>query len=177
MSLSQALTTAVTGLHATQVGLALVSDNVANAETPGYLRKTPVLSAVTTGGVQVAEIKRELDQYIQRQLGCRLCRSARPVLQPPAIDLWRAGLGRRARDDAERFHVGGPGADDESRFGSGTRRAVECSTGPDAAAAHLIGCDPGAAQRRRARHWGRGTARQRGHPADRADQPADRRFP
>jgi flagellar hook-associated protein 1 len=68
MSLSQALTTAVTGLHATQVGLALVSDNVANAETPGYLRKTPVLSAVTTGGVQVAEIKRELDQYIQRQL-------------------------------------------------------------------------------------------------------------
>src|SRR5262245_24547948 len=68
MSLSQALTTAVTGLHATQVGLALVSDNVANAETPGYLRKTPVLSAAATGGVQVAEINRELDQYIQRQL-------------------------------------------------------------------------------------------------------------
>src|SRR5262245_45686164 len=68
MSLSQALTTAVTGLHATQVGLALVSNNVANAETPGYLRKTPVLTAAATGGVQVAEINRELDQYIQRQL-------------------------------------------------------------------------------------------------------------
>ena len=68
MSLSQALATAVTGLRATQVGLSLVSNNVANAETPGYLRKTPVLSAVATGGVQVAEINRELDQYIQRQL-------------------------------------------------------------------------------------------------------------
>jgi len=68
MSLSQALATAVTGLHATQVGLTVVSDNVANAETPGYLRKTPVVRAVSTGGVHVDSINRQLDQYIQRQL-------------------------------------------------------------------------------------------------------------
>src|SRR5262245_58680298 len=68
MSLSQALATAVTGLHAAQVGLTIVSDNVANAETPGYLRKTPVVRAISTGGVHVDSINRQLDQYIQRQL-------------------------------------------------------------------------------------------------------------
>jgi flagellar hook-associated protein 1 FlgK len=68
MSLSQALTTAVTGLQATQVGLAIVSDNVANQETPGYIRKTPVVSAVATGGVHIDAVNRQLDQYIQRQL-------------------------------------------------------------------------------------------------------------
>lgn len=68
MSLSQALATAVTGLHATQVGLAVVSDNVANSETPGYLRKTPVVRAISSGGVHVDAINRQLDQYIQRQL-------------------------------------------------------------------------------------------------------------
>jgi flagellar hook-associated protein 1 len=68
MSLSQALATAVTGLHASQVGLSIVADNVANAETPGYLRKTPVVRAISTGGVHVDSINRQLDQYIQRQL-------------------------------------------------------------------------------------------------------------
>ena len=37
MSLSQALATAVSGLHATQAGMSIVSANVANAETPGYV--------------------------------------------------------------------------------------------------------------------------------------------
>ena len=40
MSLSQALATAVSGLRASQAGLSLVAGNVANAETPGYVRKT-----------------------------------------------------------------------------------------------------------------------------------------
>jgi flagellar hook-associated protein 1 FlgK len=72
MSLSQVLATAVTGLHATQAGLSVVAANVANAETPGYVRKTA--SQVTTAagelgvGVRVASINRELDQYLQRQL-------------------------------------------------------------------------------------------------------------
>src|SRR5262245_14808934 len=68
MSLSQALATAVSGLRATQTGLALVSDNIANQETPGYIRKTPVVTQNVTGGVSVDAINRELDQYIQRQL-------------------------------------------------------------------------------------------------------------
>ncbi len=40
MGLSQALSTAISGLRANQAALALVSSNVANAETPGYTRKS-----------------------------------------------------------------------------------------------------------------------------------------
>ena len=72
MSLNQALATAVSGLRVNQAGLSLVAANVANADTPGYVRKTPVQVAIAAGdlgvGVRVAAINRQLDQYIQRQL-------------------------------------------------------------------------------------------------------------
>jgi len=72
MSLGQALATAVTGLRVTQTGMALVAGNVANAETPGYVRKTliQVTTAASGTGVSVRSeaVARELDQYIQRQL-------------------------------------------------------------------------------------------------------------
>ncbi len=72
MSLSQALSTSVAGLRTTQAALALIASNVANAETPGYVRKTLVQATSAAGGngvsVRVAEITREFDQYIQRQL-------------------------------------------------------------------------------------------------------------
>jgi flagellar hook-associated protein 1 FlgK len=71
MSISQALSTSLSGLRATQAGLQLISANVANAQTPGYVRKT--LSLVTSaagngGSVQIGAVTRELDQYLQRQL-------------------------------------------------------------------------------------------------------------
>jgi flagellar hook-associated protein 1 FlgK len=72
MGLSQALATAMSGLRATQASLALVGSNVANAETPGYTRKT--LNQVTgiTGdygsSVIINGVNRELDQYLQTQL-------------------------------------------------------------------------------------------------------------
>jgi flagellar hook-associated protein 1 FlgK len=72
MSLSQALATSVSGLRITQSSLALVASNVANAETPGYVRKTAVQATTAAGGngvsVRIASINRELDQYVQRQL-------------------------------------------------------------------------------------------------------------
>ena len=72
MSLSQALATAVSGLRASQAGLSIVAGNVANAETPGYVRRTPAQATTAAGdlgvGVRVAAINRELDQFIQRQL-------------------------------------------------------------------------------------------------------------
>ncbi|MGL4264882.1 MAG: flagellar hook-associated protein FlgK [Afipia sp.] len=71
MGLSQALSTAMSGLRANQASLALVSSNVANAETPGYVRKTTnqVQTAVGTGaGVETVGVNRVLDDYIQSQL-------------------------------------------------------------------------------------------------------------
>lgn len=72
MSLTQALNTSTAGLRTVQAGLALISSNVANAETPGYVRKNLVQTATSAGGagvsVRVAAINRELDIYLQRQL-------------------------------------------------------------------------------------------------------------
>jgi flagellar hook-associated protein 1 FlgK len=72
MSLSQALATAVGGMRVNQAGLSIVAANVANAETPGWVRKTatqvPVAAGATGVGVRIAAINRELDTYIQRQM-------------------------------------------------------------------------------------------------------------
>lgn len=71
MGLSQALSTAISGLKANQAALALVSSNVANAETPGYTRKTATQIQTVAGdsaSVRVTGVNRELDQYIQRQV-------------------------------------------------------------------------------------------------------------
>ena len=71
MSLAQALANAVTGLRTTQSGLALVAGNVANAETPGYVRKTILQTTSGAGaygvGVRIVGINRTLDQYLQSQ--------------------------------------------------------------------------------------------------------------
>lgn len=72
MSLADALSIAMSGLRANQASMALVSSNVANAETPGYIRKSTDQVVTNTGstgsGVQVNGINRELDQYVQAQL-------------------------------------------------------------------------------------------------------------
>jgi flagellar hook-associated protein 1 FlgK len=72
MSLSDALSIAMSGLRANQAAMSLVSSNVANAETPGYVRKSTDQVTTNTGsigsGVNVNGVNRELDQYIQAQL-------------------------------------------------------------------------------------------------------------
>jgi flagellar hook-associated protein 1 FlgK len=72
MSLSDALSIAMSGLRANQAAMSLVSSNVANAETPGYVRKTLNQVATDSGAfgsnVRTVGVNRELDQYIQAQL-------------------------------------------------------------------------------------------------------------
>ena len=72
MSLSSALSIAVSGLSANQAGLSIVSSNVANASTPGYVSQSVNLVEQGTGGVgtgvQVAGITRALDTVVQSQL-------------------------------------------------------------------------------------------------------------
>jgi flagellar hook-associated protein 1 FlgK len=66
------MNTAVAGMRTTQTALSLVAANVANAETPGYVRKViaQATTAAGTAGVSVRTegINRVLDQYLQRQL-------------------------------------------------------------------------------------------------------------
>jgi flagellar hook-associated protein 1 FlgK len=72
MGLAQALSAAATGLRANQAALSIVAGNIANANTPGYVRKTVNQIAMPGGetgiGVRVGDVQRQLDQYVQTQL-------------------------------------------------------------------------------------------------------------
>jgi flagellar hook-associated protein 1 FlgK len=90
MGLSQALATAMSGLRANQIALGLVSSNIANAETPGYIKKTSNQVSVSTGefgaSVRVAGINRELDVYLQRQLRTEIAGAAFAGLRAEVLD-------------------------------------------------------------------------------------------
>jgi flagellar hook-associated protein 1 len=71
MSLTGTLNIVQSGLQVTQSALQIVGANVANAQTPGYVRKT--LDQVSTAAgqsisVRTGAINRQLDQLIQTQL-------------------------------------------------------------------------------------------------------------
>lgn len=70
MGLTTAISSALSGLQATQTGLSIVANNVANVNTPGYVRKSPLLSSTIAGGngVLVLGVGRELDLIVQSQL-------------------------------------------------------------------------------------------------------------
>ena len=74
MSLSNAISAALSGLRVTQTGVGLIADNIANAETPGHIRKSILQgsAAFNSGGVQLLGVTRELDIFVQRQLRAEL---------------------------------------------------------------------------------------------------------
>lgn len=74
MSLGSALATAIAGLHTNQAALSIVSSNIANAQTPGYVSRTltqiQIAGASEDAGASVRTmgVNRQLDQYLQTQL-------------------------------------------------------------------------------------------------------------
>lgn len=72
MSLSSALSIAMSGLRANQAALAIVSSNVANAKTPGYVAQSSMQSETASGtsgaSVLVTGVNRQLDEFVQTQL-------------------------------------------------------------------------------------------------------------
>jgi flagellar hook-associated protein 1 FlgK len=128
MSLSQALAMSAAGLRATQSGLALVASNVANAETPGYVRKTLVQETTTAGAsgssVRVAAIIREFDQYLQRQLRVESSGGAYANLRADFYERLQSIYGE-------------PGSDStlESQFDKFTQALQGLTTSPDAVSA------------------------------------------
>ncbi len=70
MALNQIMSSATTGLMAAQTGLRAVSDNIANINTPGYVRKvvhqTPLISAGLGVGVDVSKIVLASDRFLER---------------------------------------------------------------------------------------------------------------
>lgn len=71
MGLSTSLNTAIGGLNAAQVGIGVVSQNVANAGTTGYVRRSVSTADSLSGstiGVQSTQVQRLLDKIVQHQL-------------------------------------------------------------------------------------------------------------
>ncbi len=72
MGLSSALATAMSGLRANQASLSIISSNVANAQTPGYVNQNPNQIEVSSGDfgatVQTTGVNRQLDLFVQNQL-------------------------------------------------------------------------------------------------------------
>jgi flagellar hook-associated protein 1 len=72
MSLGSALATAMAGLRANQAALSIVSSNVGNAQTPGYVTQGTIQVQTLTGdlgaSVDVLGVNRQLNQFIQNQL-------------------------------------------------------------------------------------------------------------
>jgi flagellar hook-associated protein 1 FlgK len=72
MGLSSALATAMSGLRANQIALSIVSSNVANAQTPGYVTQSVNQIAIDSGtagaSVRVTGVSRELNHFVQTQL-------------------------------------------------------------------------------------------------------------
>ncbi len=72
MGLSSSLATAMAGIRANQAALSIISSNVANANTPGYVTQNPnqieVASGTTGSSVSVTGVNRQLDLFVQGQL-------------------------------------------------------------------------------------------------------------
>ena len=72
MGLSSALATAMSGLRANQASLSIISSNVGNAHTPGYVAQNPNQVEVASGDygstVATTGVNRQLDLFVQNQL-------------------------------------------------------------------------------------------------------------
>src|ERR1700712_194945 len=72
MGLSSALATAMSGLRVNQAALSVVSSNIANAQTPGYVARTSIQAETVNGdagaGVISTGVNRQVEQFIQPQL-------------------------------------------------------------------------------------------------------------
>ena len=73
MSLSSALTTAISGLAVNQKALSVISQNIANANTVGYTRKVVDQSSIVLdgnrgAGVKIDGVSRKVDEYLNRSV-------------------------------------------------------------------------------------------------------------
>lgn len=97
MSLASIMSSATTGLMAAQTGLRTVSDNIANVNTAGYVRKVvtqaPLVSAGMGVGVDITGISRAADAFLQRAALNATANSAAAGVQADAFDRAQALFG------------------------------------------------------------------------------------
>jgi len=97
MSLTNIMSSATTGLMAAQTGLRTVSDNIANINTAGYVRKVvnqaPLVSSGMGVGVDITGISRAADAFLQRASLTAKASSAQAGVLADAFDRAQALFG------------------------------------------------------------------------------------
>lgn len=90
MSLDTALSGALSSLQTVQQQISLVSNNINNANTPGYTRKTtnlaPVGDGVTLVGVKINDYARATDATLLKQLNAAAAESGYKAAQSQYLD-------------------------------------------------------------------------------------------
>jgi flagellar hook-associated protein 1 FlgK len=94
MSLNSIMGSAVSGLQAAQTQLRAVSDNIANVDTPGYIRKVAdQVSSVSGGigtGVSISQVRLAADRFLQ---SAGLNATARAGAAAASTTLWDQAQG------------------------------------------------------------------------------------
>lgn len=96
MSLTGAFNAARSGLNATQTMSRISADNVANAMTPGYVRRNAILvsSGAGPGGVVVGEIRREVNESLIRMSRAETAKMTRQQIIHEALTGYTTFLGQ-----------------------------------------------------------------------------------
>src|SRR4051812_41230927 len=102
-SLTSIMNSAASGLIANQTALRVVSDNVSNVNTAGYVRKVVDLQpmgAGDAGGVQVGVISRVIDRFLQQASLSAAADSGSAGIQAELLDRAQALFGDPNSDNA-----------------------------------------------------------------------------
>ena len=67
-SLNSIMSTATSGMRASQLGIAVLSDNIANADVAGYTTKRLDLSTFEVNGVRTGPVSRSVDEALQTSI-------------------------------------------------------------------------------------------------------------
>lgn len=104
MSISSILNTATSGLLAAQTGLRTVSDNVANVNTPGYVRKL-ITQTTQSGdgglnGTLVTGVKRAADAFLQAASQLATAKSSEADIKSSLLDRVQSFFGDPSKADS-----------------------------------------------------------------------------
>ncbi|MHB2168835.1 flagellar hook-associated protein FlgK [Alsobacter sp. R-9] len=97
MSLSSALTNALSGLRTTQAQIQVISNNVSNVDTPGYTRRQATVQEVAVdgfgAGARATGVQRALDEILQRELRAETSGSGYTAIRARITDQLQALFG------------------------------------------------------------------------------------
>jgi len=102
LSLNTTISIATSGLRATQSAISTTSNNIANADVAGYTRKTAVQTTVVSSGigvgVDVSDIRAEVNEALERQVNSALGKSAKATVVSDYLTRLTDALGSTSSD-------------------------------------------------------------------------------